>query len=288
MTPTVSVVVPSYNSVGFIDATIQSILSQEGVDFELIVADHSSTDGTWEHLQAYRDDARVSLSRTPAGGGAERNFNVVSSKATGTYLKMVCGDDVLLPGALARQVKLLETTPGAVLTAARRDLIDARGAIVVHGWGLSGLRGRTVDGRQAVRICARKGRNVFGEPVCVTMRRDALVESGLWDFRNPYLVDEATYIRVLLLGGRFVADPEVGAQFRINSGQWSVELAASQADNVTAFHRTLRREHPEVLSTADMALGNVRARLMAVQRRITYRVLGRRMLSRAQQTTDQD
>src|SRR6185369_16385153 len=72
VTARVSVVVPSYNNAPFIEATMDSILGQTFEDFELVVADHSSTDGTWDRLQRYRADPRVRLLRTSAGGGAPR------------------------------------------------------------------------------------------------------------------------------------------------------------------------------------------------------------------------
>lgn len=275
MSPTLSVVVPSYNSVRFIDEAVRSILDQRDVDLELVVADHSSTDGTWERLQSYADDPRVTLVQTPPGGGAELNFNRVTDLATGTYLKLVCGDDLLSPGTLARQVGLLERNPGAVMTAAPRDLVDANGKPFFRSWGIAGLEG-VMSGRSAIRATVRRGTNVFGEPHCVTLRRDALVAAGGWDFAQPFLVDEATYVRVLLQGD-FVTDPEVGGAFRVNLGQTSVALSRRQSAQVVAFHRWLAENHPGVVSAADVRLGNLRARLMAYQRRLTYAVLRRRL-----------
>ena len=70
--PRVSVVVPSYNNASFIEETMDSILGQTFEDFELVVADHSSSDGTWERLQRYGADPRVRLIRTEPGVGAPR------------------------------------------------------------------------------------------------------------------------------------------------------------------------------------------------------------------------
>jgi glycosyltransferase involved in cell wall biosynthesis len=105
--PRVSVVVPAYNSVAFIDATMRSILAQTFSDFELVVSDHSSTDGTWEALQHYTADPRVRLSRLAPGGGAPANWNAVTDLATGKFVKLVCGGDVLYPESLALQVAAL-------------------------------------------------------------------------------------------------------------------------------------------------------------------------------------
>jgi glycosyltransferase involved in cell wall biosynthesis len=271
--PRLSVVIPSYNNGATIEETVDSVLAQRGIDFDLIVADHASTDDTWERLQRYRDDPRVTLLTTPGGGGAQRNWNRVTEAATGDYLKLVCGDDVLRPGALARQAGILDM--GAVLTASRRDVVDARGDVLKRGWGLRGLTNR-MPGSVAARRAVRAGSNLFGEPASVMMRRDALASTGGWFADFPYLIDQATYTRVLL-EGEFIPDPEVGATFRMSATQWSVALTKAQAAQARAFHQWLHDQHPDVLSAADVRVGNLKASVMARARRASYAVLRRRM-----------
>jgi hypothetical protein len=129
--PRVSVVVPAYNSVAFIDAAMQSILAQTFSDFVLVVSDHSSTDGIWEALQYCTADPRVRLSRLAPGGGAPTNFNAVTDLATGKFVKLVCGSDVLYPESLAMQVAAPTAHPSAVLAASARDVDDAPVALRV-------------------------------------------------------------------------------------------------------------------------------------------------------------
>lgn len=273
--PPLSVVVPAYRNAEYIDETMRSILDQDFGDFELIVADHSSPDETMDRLRAYADDPRVRLLTTEAGGGAERNFNRVSAEARGEFLKLVCGDDILLPGILGRQVALLREHPGAVMTAGPRRLVDSRGRTVVARRGLGPLREPTA-GRAAIRATVRLGSNLFGEPGCVTMRREPLAHDGFWYFAHPFLVDQATYMR-LLLHGDFVPDPELGSAFRMNIGQTSVSLVASQYGQVSAYHEEFHRAHPTVLSRADVRRGNANAWLTAQKRRMAYTLLRTRM-----------
>lgn len=272
--PRISVVVPAYNNGRTLRETLRSVLDQDVDGLELIVADHASADDTWDVMQEFAGDDRVTLLRTEAGGGAARNWNRVTDAATGTYLKLVCGDDVLRPGVLARQARLLERS-GAVLTACCRDVVDAQGKVVMAGWGLSGLR-RPVSGAEALRRTVRAGRNLLGEPASVMMRRDALADAGGWFDRFSYLIDLASYARVLV-GGGFTPDTEVGATFRMSDAQWSVALVDEQTAEARAFHAWLRETHPEALSESDRRIGDLRAGLMARARRISYRVLGRRM-----------
>jgi len=275
VTPRVSVVVPSYNNARFIQATMDSILAQSFKDFELVVADHSSSDGTWEKLQQYRTDPRVRLLRTDAGGGAPRNWQEAASAARGELVKLVCGDDVIYPHCLRLQVEAMDANPSVVLVAAKRDLIDARAGLVHAGRGLAGLSG-LVPGRVAVRHTVVAGSNIFGEPACVLMRRGALERAGGWDGRQPYVIDEATYANVLLLGDFFGID-EALAAFRLSSSQWSVQLARQQSRQVNAFHRRLAGDEPGLLSGTDLRRGEVMSKAMAYVRRLAYVWVGRRM-----------
>jgi len=273
--PLISVVVPSYNNADYIRETIDSILTQDFDDFELIVADHSSTDGTADILREYESTGRLTLVHTEAGGGAERNFNAVSRLATGKYLKLVPGDDVLKPGILTRQVALLEANPSATVVACPREFIDSRGSTVLARRGLQGLRA-PMPGSEAIRRVIRAGSNLLGEPACVTIRRDVLELDNLWFFDFPFLVDQATYLRALV-HGEFVPDLEVGAAFRMNSGQWSVALTGKQSEQVRAFHEWFHLTHPDIVTRADLVIGNARAAIMAQVRKLSYVILKNRM-----------
>lgn len=271
----VSIVIPAYNNARFIEATLDSVLAQTFTDMEVIVADHSSVDGTESLARTYESDPRVRVITTPAGGGAVRNWDAVSQEATGEYLKLVCGDDLIHPEIVARQVAALDAEPTATLVASRRSLIDANGAEIMGGRGLPGMSG-LIQGVDAIRASVRAGSNVFGEPACVMFRREVLADVGWWDNTNPYLIDQATYARVLARGD-LVALPDVLASFRLSSSQWSVELMRSQFTQAAAFHKLMRAEHATTISAADVVVGDTRARLVARLRRLAYRVFRKRM-----------
>jgi glycosyltransferase involved in cell wall biosynthesis len=273
--PRVSVVVPSYNNASFIEATMNSILAQTFEDFELVVADHSSQDGTWELLQPYLADPRVRLLQTETGGGAPRNWERVTVAARGELLKLVCGDDIIYPHCLRRQVEAMDANPSVVLVAAQRDLIDARGDTLLSRRGLAGLTG-WVPGRSAARHTVVSGSNIFGEPACVLIRRETLREAGGWDGRHPYVIDLATYVSVLLRGDLFAIDSALAA-FRLSSSQWSVHLAREQSSQVIGFHHRVAEDASGLLSRMDLLRGDARARAMAYVRRLAYLWVGRRM-----------
>lgn len=275
MTPSVSVVVPAYNNAAFIQETVRSILDQTFSDFELIVADHSSSDSTWERLQEFAADPRVMLLTTPAGGGAKRNWDAVSRAARGALIKLVCGDDVLRPQMLERQVAAFEAHPDAQVVASRRDIVDAHGRTLVKARGLAGFVGE-VSGARALRRSILAGGNIFGEPMCVMMRRETLAQTGWWNDSQPYYIDLGTYVQALVRG-TFVALPESLAAFRVSDTQWSFRLANEQRKQAARFHARIRAEHPQVVSRADVTIGDTMAAVAALRRRVAYLWLGRRM-----------
>ena len=157
MTPRVSVVVPAYNNGAYIGATLQSILGQTFADFELVVADHASTDDTAAVVSQFADDSRLRVIDTPAGGGVERNWNRVTEAASGELIKLVCGDDVIYPDLLAQQVSAFDSHgDGLVMVASSRDIVDAAGRTIIANVGLGGLSGR-IDGRRALRRSVLRG-----------------------------------------------------------------------------------------------------------------------------------
>lgn len=268
--PELSVVVPAFRQAPFLAETMRSVLEQDDVDLELVVADHSSDDGTYEVAESFAGDPRVRLLRTPAGGGAPANWAAATNAARGEFLKLLPGDDTVLPGSLARQVALLRGRPTAALAGGPRRVVDGSGRTIARRRGLQGLA-PVMSGGEAVRAAVLSGTNPFGEPGAVTMRRAALEAAGGWQGAWSYAIDVATYFAVLRHGS-FVRDDEVASTFRVSGGQWSVALVDQQADEMTRLFTEAGRQFVEV-SDDDVRRGAKRARSLARQRRIVYRAL---------------
>ncbi len=194
MSTLVSIVIPAYNNAAHIKDTMLSVLAQTHPELEVIVADHEVKRWDAGDPPRVRIGPRVRILSTPRGGGAATNWNRVTAEATGEFLKLVCGDDLIVPTCVAQQLAAFEDGVGMV--ASTRDIVDARGKVVIGGRGLFGAVGR-MSGRAALRRSVRAGTNIFGEPASVMFRRAMLPEPP-WDPAKHYLIDQAAYADVLL------------------------------------------------------------------------------------------
>ncbi len=103
----VSIILPTYNRAHTIERAINSILTQDYNEFEVIIVDNGSTDNTKELVESF-SDARIRYQRfdEKTGPGAARNYGL--SKATGQYIAFLDSDDEWLAGKLGIQVRVLE------------------------------------------------------------------------------------------------------------------------------------------------------------------------------------
>ena len=117
--PTISLVIPSYNRERFVAAAVQSVLAQSRTDFELIVWDDGSTDGTVAAARAAAgEDPRVRVVAAEHRGIAP-SLNAAIRQTSGQYVGWVDSDDALAPAALAETAAVLNASPtvGMVYTS---------------------------------------------------------------------------------------------------------------------------------------------------------------------------
>lgn len=107
--PAISVLMPCLNSRPYIAAAVESILLQSFSDFELLLVDNGSTDGTYEYIQGLTD-ARVRVLRFPEPGlGRALNFGLAHCRAR--FTARMDSDDISLPERFARQLRWMEQHP---------------------------------------------------------------------------------------------------------------------------------------------------------------------------------
>lgn len=126
--PAVSVVMPVHNAGDYLDASVRSILDQSLTDFEFVILDDGSTDGSLEALRRWaRSDARIRLIENDSRSGAAHSSNRVTRAALAPLVARMDADDVAEPTRLERQARVLDDHPDAVMVGALGDTIDDRG-----------------------------------------------------------------------------------------------------------------------------------------------------------------
>lgn len=103
----VSIIVPVYNSEKTLDACVNSVLTQDYEDIQLIIVDDGSTDNSLVLANRYKSEKVKVLSQRNSGACKARNFGL--SESNGFYVKFLDSDDILLPGAIKEQVEVAES-----------------------------------------------------------------------------------------------------------------------------------------------------------------------------------
>jgi glycosyltransferase involved in cell wall biosynthesis len=128
MSPRLSVVMPVHNALPYLDEAIESIVRQSFSDFEFVILDDGSTDGSTEVLRAWAArDKRIRLVEGGTRLGPAGSSNRVVREAAAPIVARMDADDVARPHRLQRQLALLDAQPDAVLAGSLWDVIDENG-----------------------------------------------------------------------------------------------------------------------------------------------------------------
>jgi len=133
----VSICLPTYNSREFLEQRMQSILAQTFEDWELIVCDSFSDDGTWEYFQSFLDDPRIRLYQIPRDG-LYPGWNQCLSKVRGKYCYIATSDDTMDPDFLKKMLALLAAAPAARVATCNFDFINTKDQIIPPTQGIAG------------------------------------------------------------------------------------------------------------------------------------------------------
>lgn len=264
-----SVCIPVYNCRDHIGAAVDSVLQQTVSDFELIIIDNCSDDGTYEILQQYRDP-RIRLLRNETNIGARGNWNRVLREFSGSYLKILCADDLIYPQCLERQLAVLRAADaGVAMVSCGRDIIDDAGQKKLRRQ-FPGPGGRKA-GQEVIRKVVRRGTNIIGEVSAVIIRREAVLAAGEFDGSLPYVIDLDYWIRVLRQGDLIVMD-EILCAYRVSGASWSVAIADSQTADFRALIDRVVRVYGVPLTSLDRWRGRLMAGVNSQLRKLFYRL----------------
>ena len=178
--PKVSVLIPTYNREHFLRDALESLVKQTSVDFEVVVSDNASEDGTQECVTSFMKELpNLRYLRHDKTIAIHENHITTYNMAQGEYIKWLMDDDILEPRCIETMAKYLDEYPEVTLVTSKRTIIDEYGIeqpdipatypIIDHD--------AFIKGDKLIEIILGTGLNMIGEPSTVMFRKSDVPES---------------------------------------------------------------------------------------------------------------
>lgn len=214
MAPKISVVLPVYNAEDYIGASVESILCQTYSDFELIIIDDGSIDGTKDKLNSY-NDSRILLVVKENNTGLVDSLNLGIKMAKGEYIARMDADDICEPERFLEQVAFL----------------DSNTNIGVVGTSIKIFGNKNLEKYFPVsnKDCQAEllFRSCFAHP-SVMLRKELFVKNQI-TYSNEYFPAEDYYLWIQFSGiTEFYNIDKVLLRYRLNEGSISVRQKTEQ------------------------------------------------------------
>jgi glycosyltransferase involved in cell wall biosynthesis len=210
----VSVIIPNYNCSAFIAQAVESVLSQSFRDWELIIADDRSTDGSAEIARNYaKKDRRIRFLQTPSHSGSPlAPRNLALKYAAGRYIAFLDSDDLWLPRKLEKQIPLFARENTAVVFSDYEKIAE------------NGRRsGRIVRAPPAVNHRRLLKGNCIGNLTAIYDTG----KTGKVFFRHPHHEDYVLWLEILEKGFMAENTGTVEALYRVRAGSVSAGKRAA-------------------------------------------------------------
>ena len=238
--PRVTAAVVTHNRADYLPCAIEGILGQTYRDFEVVVVDDGSTDGTENVIAPYLD--RIRYHRQENAGKAESRNRAVRL-AEGELVAFCDSDDCWLPDRLARQVSSFDERPGLGMVHGQVDMVDHE---------FRPLPEETAENRAVFSDAHRYGATYAGYAAncrclssTVLMRRDVFDTVGFYD-RRLEIEDYDFYLRVVLdFPVEFIDGPPL-ARYCVHDGQTASEQLGIGQIQTARKHLALLDERPDV------------------------------------------
>lgn len=200
--PPISVVMPVHNALPFLDESINSILEQTLSDFEFVIFDDASTDGSTQLLREWsRRDKRIRLYESKQRLGVSGSSNAVVSKARAPIVARMDADDIAHPDRLRLQWNIIESRPDVAVVGTLCNGIDASG--------------REVRPRDRWRLVRRSGYIPFPHGSAM-FRREVFDHVGGYDEDADGGEDQDLFSK-MVARGRVLTLPDVLYSYRYHT-----------------------------------------------------------------------
>lgn len=231
MDPKISVLMTTYNGASFIREGLDSVLSQTFQNFELLVVDDCSTDGTADILASY-SDPRLRVLRPERNMGVVRARNLGFSACAGAYIAPLDHDDLAIPERLATESGFLDDNPEIALVASRVQVFGPN-------WGMPGYYAE-----RTTPMLMRWLLHIINPLVysSVMIRSDVVHRLGA--YMRPeyqYTDDFDLYHRILPIADIAYLD-RVLTHYRVHAGNTTHSKASQMSANAVAILAASYRE----------------------------------------------
>jgi glycosyltransferase involved in cell wall biosynthesis len=187
---TVSVILASYNQAEYLDSGVKSVLEQTFDDWELVIVDNGSTDGSHALLEKYQGHPKIRVVLHHTNEAPTKRLNQAIALAQGEYVSIVYSDDYYLPDKLSTQVaeiRRLSPEWGVVYSPGYRLDVDTGAqkldpTITSSGWVLDDL-------------LSGLGR-AFINPISPLIRRECLVRYPFYE--DLFIEGESIFFRIAM------------------------------------------------------------------------------------------
>ncbi len=231
--PLFSVVIPTFNRRELLRQTLASVWAQSLTDYEVIVVDDGSTDGTWEELQALGSRVRA-LRQNNAGPGAARNLG--AQCATGDYLAFLDSDDLWFPWTLATFRDLAADGGPAVVSGLRDQFKEASAFLHMQR---APLRPRAFADYLA------SWSNVYAVAAgMIIIRRDVFLKIGGFTNQPVNMEDHDLMIRIGVAKGFVMVESPVTLAYRLHAESVSFDLHKSYLGNLFIIQQEKKSMYP--------------------------------------------
>ncbi|HEX4735758.1 MAG TPA: glycosyltransferase [Thermoleophilaceae bacterium] len=221
----VTVVIPTYNRSDLVGEAINSVLAQDWPETEVLVVDDGSTDRTPEVLAGYGDRVRV-IRQENAGESAARNTGILA--ASHELVAFLDSDNYWLPGKLGLQMQLFshDEPPDVAFSAYTRIGDVPEEDVVLSEWA-----GTQEDALEQLLIGCRINTST------VIVRRNALIDVGLYDSSLRCAQDYDLWLRLAVAGYHIAYVPRPLAAYRIHGGAVSLDSELVNASTERVVER---------------------------------------------------
>ena len=213
--PVVSIVIPCHNSESTIKKTISSVLSQTYSNLEIIIYNNYSSDLTENLVLKYRDP-RIKYYKSKSLLSMSQSWTTATKLGTGTYLLLLCSDDLLQENAISILLEEFFSNTKLVQVIGRRKLITLNGFLEIRSPFQRIKKKVILQNKDVIRKVVHSGSNPFGETLVVLFKRVSLTSCLPWSEKYFAHIDVDMYLRISRLGDSLLT-PEIVGKWRFGS-----------------------------------------------------------------------